>query len=462
MRRRHSNAVLVVTVALLARLRKLRPGCDQHAVLDNRPPLTTPDRLVPGVPGRRYGARMRGFELARPSWRSSARRPSGSAAASWRPTSASTRRPGAGPATVLAVLDGFPLGGLDLPEALGGVGAGVLAKVVVARGAGRRRRRWARRAPTGRALAAGAVDGLPRSATWPPRWRRPASTARPSARSRSSIRSAAHVGAGVGAGVAGAALGVGDGGRHAAPARGDRPAEPVDGAGLPGVRRRRPSRSADTVERGRWDAGAVDRARRCGPGPGCGRRPSRSASAGAALAETIGYTTERVVFGKPVAHHQGNAFDLAHAAARVHGARLAVRDAAAAFDGEEPDAGVLGDPGVAGDDGGRVHLATNLGIQLLGGHGFIVDHLAEKRFREARMLAMLAGARDAAELDVAAFVLDVDDPLAAGRRGVIELDPRTQEMLEEVRALGRTPHPADGPGGRPHAARRRRSTTSST
>ena len=59
------------------------------------------------------------------------------------------------------------------------------------------------------------------------------------------------------------------------------------------------------------------------------------------------------------------------------------------------------------------YLATNLGIQLLGGHGFIVDHLAEKRFREARMLAMLAGARDAAELDVAAFVLEVDDPLSA-------------------------------------------------
>src|SRR5262249_29127829 len=35
------------------------------------------------------------------------------------------------PAAVLDVLDGFPLGGLDLPEALGGVGAGVLAKVVV-------------------------------------------------------------------------------------------------------------------------------------------------------------------------------------------------------------------------------------------------------------------------------------------------------------------------------------------
>ena len=133
--------------------------------------------------------------------------------------------------------------------------------------------------------------------------------------------------------------------------------------------------------------------------------------AGAALADTIEYTTERVVFGKPVAHHQGNAFDLAHAAARVHGAQLAVRDAAAAIDGEEPDAAFWATQAWL-EAVEATHLATNLGIQLLGGHGFIVDHLAEKRFREARMLAMLAGARDAAELDVAAFVLDVEDPMA--------------------------------------------------
>ena len=37
----------------------------------------------------------------------------------------------------------------------------------------------------------------------------------------------------------------------------------------------------------------------------------------AALTETISYTTDRIVFGKPVAHHQGNAFDLAAAAARL-------------------------------------------------------------------------------------------------------------------------------------------------
>ena len=50
-------------------------------------------------------------------------------------------------------------------------------------------------------------------------------------------------------------------------------------------------------------------------------------------------------------------------------------------------------------------------VRTLGGHGFLVDHLAEKRFREVRMLALLVGGRDAAEADVAASVLAVRDPL---------------------------------------------------
>ena len=130
----------------------------------------------------------------------------------------------------------------------------------------------------------------------------------------------------------------------------------------------------------------------------------------AALDETIEYATERIVFGKPVAYHQGNAFDLAAAAARVHAARLVVRDAAAAFDREEPHAAFWATQAWL-ETMEAAFAATNLGIQLLGGHGFIVDHLAEKRFREARMLAMTAGARDAAEFDAAAHVLDVPDLL---------------------------------------------------
>lgn len=130
----------------------------------------------------------------------------------------------------------------------------------------------------------------------------------------------------------------------------------------------------------------------------------------AAFDATIAYTTERVVFGKPVAYHQGNAFDLAAAATGLHGARLAVRDAAGAYDRGGPFPGFHATQAwLSAIDAGIT--ITDLGIQLLGGHGFLVDHLAEKRFREVRMLAQLAGGRDAAEADVAALVLDVPDPV---------------------------------------------------
>ncbi|MDY7104116.1 MAG: acyl-CoA dehydrogenase family protein [Actinomycetota bacterium] len=134
---------------------------------------------------------------------------------------------------------------------------------------------------------------------------------------------------------------------------------------------------------------------------------------------TIAYTTERVVFGRPVAHHQGNAFELAALATRVHGARLVVRDAAARFD-RGPT--TTGDEAAAAfwatqawfDAIGTAVAVTDAGVQLLGGHGFLVDHPAEKRFREARMLGLLHGGEDAARSDLADAVLDVADPLFDG------------------------------------------------
>jgi alkylation response protein AidB-like acyl-CoA dehydrogenase len=312
------------------------------------------------------------------------------------------------PAEVVDVLDGMPLGGLDLPAELGGVDAGLLAKVVVletlaAADAG------GLPAADRPGLAAGAVLACPDQAL------------------------AKEVAAGCLDGSAQCGFTVvdpelGSAGLDWAPGwpalrwvwamDGDTlrlhevtaELEPVtvlafqcSGAVA--------APFAATTEHGRWDLppwvalGVRARARLWAAAVAVG-------VAAAALEETIAYTTERVVFGKPVAHHQGNAFDLAHAAARVHGARLAVRDAAAAFDAAEPDAAFWATQAWL-ETAEAAFEATNLGIQLLGGHGFIVDHLAEKRFREARMLAMLAGARDAAELDAAAFVLDVDDPLAA-------------------------------------------------
>jgi alkylation response protein AidB-like acyl-CoA dehydrogenase len=130
----------------------------------------------------------------------------------------------------------------------------------------------------------------------------------------------------------------------------------------------------------------------------------------AAFDATVAYTTERVVFGKPVAHHQANAFDLAALATGIHGARLAVRDAAASFDAGDPAAGFWATQ-AWGEAIDAAVAMSEAGIQLLGGHGFLVDHLAEKRFREARMLGLLFGGRDAAVDDLAGAVLDVPDPL---------------------------------------------------
>jgi alkylation response protein AidB-like acyl-CoA dehydrogenase len=130
----------------------------------------------------------------------------------------------------------------------------------------------------------------------------------------------------------------------------------------------------------------------------------------AAFDATVAYAKDRIVFGKPVAHHQGNAFELAVAVTHLAGARLAVRDAAAAFDRGAPDAGFWATQAWLSAVDAAVGV-TDLGVQLLGGHGFLVDHLAEKRFREARMLCLLAGGRDSAEADVAELVLDVPDPL---------------------------------------------------
>jgi alkylation response protein AidB-like acyl-CoA dehydrogenase len=101
------------------------------------------------------------------------------------------------------------------------------------------------------------------------------------------------------------------------------------------------------------------------------------------------------------------------AATELHGARLIVREAARAFDAGERHAGFWATQAWLSALAAAAQI-TDLGVQLLGGHGFLVDHLAEKRFREARMLALLHGGRDAAEADLAAMVLDVPHPAFGG------------------------------------------------
>ncbi len=307
------------------------------------------------------------------------------------------------PADVMAVLDGLPLGGLDLPERFGGVEAGVLAKSVVLE--------TLAIADAGGLLAAdqpgpcvGAVEVCPDVAL-----------------AKASLQG--------GSAFTVVDPEVGNSRLDWAPgwpdlrwiwvSEGDElrllevtgEVEPVVSLAF-GASGSASVRFDATTERGRWtlSPGAAHHAR------ARARLWAASVAVGiaqAALDETLQYTTDRVVFGKPVAHHQGNAFDLARVASRIHAARLVVRDAAAAFDRQEPFAPFWATQAWLETMEAALD-ATNNGIQLLGGHGFILDHLAEKRFREARHLALLAGGIDAAEFDVASEVLDVPDPIAGG------------------------------------------------
>jgi len=332
------------------------------------------------------------------------------AAAELAPGARASERAGAWPPAVLAVVEKLGLRELDLPESLGGAGAGALAKVVLLE-----------------ALAAGDAGGLPAAD--------PAGTCVGALLACPDRALAERVARACLAGEARAALAVADAepagptAVYWAPARpplrfvfesrGDglrlyqleRPLEPVralafqasggGSASLEGARqlgewRLSTQESVDVRGRARLWCAAV-----------------ALGVAQAAFDATIAYATDRVVFGKPVAHHQGNAFELAVAAANLHGARLLARDAAASFDRGEPDAGFWATQAwLAAVDAGVA--VTDLGVQLLGGHGFLVDHPAEKRFREVRMLALLAGGRDLADADLAARVLEVPDPLFAG------------------------------------------------
>ena len=312
------------------------------------------------------------------------------------PAARESERAGRWARELLDVVDGFGLRDIDLPERLGGVGAGSLAKVVLLE-----------------ALAAGDAGGLP--------------GADPSGLALGARLACPDPAIAARVADAPCALVVGERIEWAPSSTGaprfawccaDDALRLLELAGPLA-----PTPALAFHASGGVSAG-LERARELGewrfaPGAGVairGRARLWCAAVALGVAQsafdaTVAYTTERIVFGKPVAHHQGNAFELAGAAANVHGARLLVRDAAEAFDRGDAHAGFWATQSWIGAVETAVSV-TDLGIQLLGGHGFVVDHLAEKRFREARMLGLLAGGRDAADADLAAQVLDVPDALA--------------------------------------------------
>ncbi len=106
------------------------------------------------------------------------------------------------------------------------------------------------------------------------------------------------------------------------------------------------------------------------------------------------YAVERVAFGRPIAHHQALAFLIADMAAAVDGARLLLWEAACRVDrsAEAHEAAA----GAFAEAAEQALFVTPNAVQILGGHGFMLDHPVEKAMREARSLALLLGGPDAA------------------------------------------------------------------
>lgn len=110
----------------------------------------------------------------------------------------------------------------------------------------------------------------------------------------------------------------------------------------------------------------------------------------AVLDYVVPYVNEREAFGEPISQRQSVAFTVANMAIEVEGMRLLTLRAASraeqglSFHKEAYLARVLCAEKA-------MEIGTN-GIQMLGGHGFIREHLVELFYRNLRAVALLEGA----------------------------------------------------------------------
>ena len=109
------------------------------------------------------------------------------------------------------------------------------------------------------------------------------------------------------------------------------------------------------------------------------------------------YAMDRVAFGQPVAHHQGMAFLIVELFVAVEQCRLLVEDAARRLEAGEEAAQRAAAAFVEAVEASRF-VGPN-GVQILGGHGFMRDFPMEKAMRDCRALGLLAGGVERAQDD---------------------------------------------------------------
>jgi alkylation response protein AidB-like acyl-CoA dehydrogenase len=113
-------------------------------------------------------------------------------------------------------------------------------------------------------------------------------------------------------------------------------------------------------------------------------------TAQAALDYLLPYVNERVAFGEPISHRQGVAFTLANMAIELEGMRLLTWRAASLAEQGAPyfEATALARR-LCADKGMQIGSDA---VQMLGGHGFVKEHPAERWYRDLRAVGFMEGA----------------------------------------------------------------------
>jgi acyl-CoA dehydrogenase len=97
----------------------------------------------------------------------------------------------------------------------------------------------------------------------------------------------------------------------------------------------------------------------------------------------VTYSTERVVFGRPIGQNQGVQFPIARAYAAIEAADLVRRQAAALFDAVQPCAPHANMAKLLASEASW--QAANVSMDALGGYGFAEEYDVERKFRETRL-----------------------------------------------------------------------------
>ena len=114
--------------------------------------------------------------------------------------------------------------------------------------------------------------------------------------------------------------------------------------------------------------------------------------AAAALEHALAYARDRRAFGQPLVEHQAVAFRLADMATDVEAARQLVLHAASLKDAGRPCLTEACMAKLFASE--RAERVASAAVQVLGGYGYVDDHLVEKIYRDVRVCQIYEGTSD--------------------------------------------------------------------